>query len=170
MAITGSLPWRRFDGVVHEGIKMMGFIGFMMLVAAGYADVMKATGAVERLVEASAALMGGSRLVSTFLMLLVGLAVTMGIGTSFGTVPIIATIYVPLCAALGFSPLATAAIIGTTGALGDAGSPASDFTLGPTSGRAADGQHDHIWDTCIPTFLHDNLPLIVSRVLVALVL
>ena len=44
--------------------------------------------------------------------------------------------------------MATIAIIGTAGALGDAGSPASDSTLGPTSGLNADGQHHHIWDTC----------------------
>lgn len=48
--------------------------------------------------------------------------------------------------------MATIAIIGTAGALGDAGSPASDSTLGPTSGLNADGQHHHIWDTCVPTF------------------
>lgn len=170
MVVTGSLRWRRIDGAVQQGIKMMGFIGFVMLVAAGYADVMKATGGVESLVQASASLIGGSRLLGAFLMLLVGLGVTMGIGSSFGTVPIIATIYVPLCAALGFSPLATASIIGTAGALGDAGSPASDSTLGPTSGLAADGKHDHIWDTCVPTFLHYNIPLVLFGVIAALVL
>ena len=57
-------------------------------------------------------------------MLIFGLIVTMGIGSSFSTLPIISAIYVPLCAAMGFSPLATVAIIGTAGALGDAGSPA----------------------------------------------
>lgn len=170
MAVTGAMPWRRGDGVIHDGIKMMGFIGFVMLVAAGYADVMKATGGVSAMVTASAAMVGGSKLLGAFLMLLVGLAVTMGIGTSFGTVPVIATIFVPLCAALGFSPLATASIIGTAGALGDAGSPASDSTLGPTSGLAADGKHDHIWDTCVPTFLHYNIPLIAFGVVAAMVL
>ena len=51
-------------------------------------------------------------------MLLVGLLITMGIGSSFSTVPIIATIYVPLCIHLGFSPMATIALVGTAGALG----------------------------------------------------
>ncbi len=41
-------------------------------------------------------------------------------------------------------------------------SPASDSTLGPTSGLNADGQHDHIWDSVVPTFIHYNLPLIAS--------
>ncbi|MCG3056445.1 sodium:proton antiporter, partial [Escherichia coli] len=80
-------------------------------------------------------------------MLVIGLLVTMGIGSSFSTIPIIATIFVPLCLELGLSPLATIAIIGTAGALGDAGSPASDSTLGPTSGLSVDRQHNHIWDT-----------------------
>ena len=92
--------------------------------------------------------------------LLVGLLVTMGIGSSFSTIPIIAAIFVPLGVQLGFSPLAIVCIVGTAGALGDAGSPASDSTLGPTSGLNADGQHNHIWDSVVPTFLHYNLPLL----------
>ena len=92
--------------------------------------------------------------------LLVGLLVTMGIGSSFSTVPILAAIFVPLCVQLGFDPLATVCIVGTAGALGDAGSPASDSTLGPTSGLNVDGQHHHIWDTVVPTFIHYNLPLL----------
>ncbi|WP_408011645.1 Na+/H+ antiporter NhaC family protein [Pseudalkalibacillus sp. A8] len=82
----------------------------------------------------------------------------------------IAAVYVPLCAALGFGTLATAALIGTAGALGDAGSPASDSTLGPTSGLSVDGQHDHIWDTCVPTFLHSNIPLLIFGTIAAVVL
>ncbi len=74
-----------------------------------------------------------SKGVAAFLMLLVGLLITMGIGSSFSTVPIITSIYVPLCLSFGFSPLATVAIVGVAAALGDAGSPASDSTLGPTS-------------------------------------
>ncbi|MGE7095310.1 Na+/H+ antiporter NhaC family protein, partial [Pseudomonas fulva] len=31
--------------------------------------------------------------------------------------------------------------------------------LGPTSGLNVDGQHHHIWDTVVPTFIHYNLPL-----------
>ena len=50
------------------------------------------------------------------------------------------------------------------GALGDAGSPASDTTLGPTSGLNADGQHDHIWDTCVPTFIAYNIPLMIAGI------
>lgn len=94
-------------------------------------------------------------------MLIIGLVVTMGIGSSFATIPIIAAIFVPLAMELGLSPVATIALIGTAGALGDAGSPASDSTLGPTAGLNVDGQHNHIWDTCVPTFLCYNIPLVL---------
>ena len=105
-----------------------------------------------------------------FIMLLVGLLVTMGIGSSFGTVPILAVIYCPLGLKLGFSPEAMILLLTTAGALGDAGSPASDSTLGPTSGLNADGQHQHIWDTCVPTFLHFNVPLFIAGLIGAMCL
>ena len=124
-------------------------------------EVLQETGDVEALVKDSVALIGGNQMLGAFLMLVIGLLVTMGIGSSFSTIPIIATIFVPLCLELGMSPIATICIVGTAGALGDAGSPASDSTLGPTSGLAVDRQHDHIWDTCVPTFLHYNIPLII---------
>ena len=52
-------------------------------------------------------------------------------------------------------------VFASASALGDAGSPASGTTLGPTAGLNIDGQHEHIKDTCIPTFLHYNIALIV---------
>ncbi|NMA86096.1 MAG: Na+/H+ antiporter family protein [Tissierellia bacterium] len=170
MWIFGSFKFREIDGLMDSGIGMMGFIAFVMLVASGYGAVIRATGGVEDLVEGAAALMGGSKLIAAFLMLLIGLIITMGIGTSFGTVPIIAAIYVPLCMALGFSPAATIALVGTAGALGDAGSPASDSTLGPTAGLNVDGQHDHIRDTVIPTFIHYNIPLLIFGTIAAMIL
>src|SRR5699024_5434651 len=145
------------DRVVNEGIGMMGMIAFVMLVAAGYAHILTETGAVDELVEKTLAITGDSPFVIAFLLLAVGLLITMGIGTSFGTIPILAALYIPILSAVGMSPLASAALIGTAAALGDAGSPASDSTLGPTAGLNADGRHHHIWDTCVPTFLHYNI-------------
>lgn len=168
--LTGAVNWREADDVFSQGMKMMAMIGFIMITAQGFASVMSETGEVESLVDASAAMFGENKAAGAFVMLLVGLVVTMGIGSSFSTLPIIATIYVPLCATMGFSPAATVAIIGAAGALGDAGSPASDSTLGPTAGLNADGQHDHIRDSVIPTFLHFNLPLIAAGWVAAMVL
>lgn len=155
------VPYRNGDSIVSEGIGMMGTIAFVMLVASGFGHTLQETGAVSGLVEISSGMLGDNKPLVAFILLLVGLLVTMGIGSSFGTVPILAALYVPICVAAGFSPLATAALIGTAGALGDAGSPASDSTLGPTSGLNADGRHNHIWDTCVPTFIHYNIPLFV---------
>ncbi len=167
---TGAVRWRDADDVFTQGMRMMALIGFIMITAQGFAAVMNESGQVEPLVEATADLFAGSKPAAAFAMLLVGLVVTMGIGSSFSTLPIITAIYVPLCLAMGFSPLATVSIIGTAGALGDAGSPASDSTLGPTSGLNADGQHDHMRDSVIPTFLHYNLPLLAAGWVAALVL
>ncbi|TWI57617.1 hypothetical protein IQ22_00834 [Pseudomonas duriflava] len=169
-SVSGVVRWKEADDLFTEGMKMMAMIGFIMITAAGFAEVMKATGQVKTLVDASAAWIGNSKAVGALLMLLVGLLVTMGIGSSFSTVPIIAAIFVPLGVQLGFSPLAIVSLIGTAGALGDAGSPASDSTLGPTAGLNVDGQHNHIWDTVVPTFLHYNLPLLVFGWAAAMVL
>ncbi len=168
--ITRAIKLNEIDDLMDGGIRMMGFIAFVMLVAAGYGNVLRETGAVEALVAAVAGIVGGSKLLGALLMLLVGLLVTMGIGSSFGTIPIIAAIYCPLGVSLGFSIPAIVILIGVAGALGDAGSPASDSTLGPTSGLNVDGQHDHIWDTCVPTFLHYNIPLLIFGTIAAMIL
>ncbi|MFT7053411.1 MAG: putative histidine transporter YuiF (NhaC family) [Psychromonas sp.] len=159
--IGGVIAWKETQDVFTKGVHMMAMIGFIMIAAAGFAAVMKATGSVDALVEMLSANIGQNKPLAAILMLVVGLLVTMGIGSSFSTIPIIATIYVPLALSFGFSPMAIIALVGTAAALGDAGSPASDSTLGPTAGLNADGQHDHIWDTVVPTFIHYNLPLMV---------
>ncbi|WOD12668.1 Na+/H+ antiporter NhaC family protein [Pseudomonas sp. NyZ704] len=169
-SISGVVRWREADDVFTEGMKMMAMIGFIMIAAAGFAEVMRATGSIQTLVDSSAGIIGDNRALAALLMLLVGLLITMGIGSSFSTIPIIAAIYVPLAMQLGFSPLAIVALVGTAAALGDAGSPASDSTLGPTAGLNVDGQHNHIWDTVVPTFLHYNLPLIAFGWLAVMVL
>ncbi|MGF1694952.1 Na+/H+ antiporter family protein [Vibrio kyushuensis] len=166
----GVIAWKETQDVFTKGVHMMAMIGFIMIAAAGFAAVMKQTGGVESLVEALSTTIGDNKPLAALLMLVVGLLVTMGIGSSFSTIPILATIYVPLAAAFGFSPMATIALVGTAAALGDAGSPASDSTLGPTSGLNADGQHEHIWETVVPTFIHYNIPLIIFGWIAAMVL
>ena len=167
---SGCIRLAESDRLLTDGMRMMAFIGFVMLSASGFANVLKQTGHIEKLVEQAASLIGHNIALGALLMLIVGLLITMGIGSSFSTVPIIATIFVPLCMKLGLSPMATIAIIGAAGALGDAGSPASDSTLGPTSGLNVDGQHHHIWDTCVPTFIHYNIPVIIFAWIAAIVL
>lgn len=170
MIITGCIKYKSLDEVVNGGIGMMGFIAFVMLVAAGYGYLLKTSGAVDSLVKSASVYMQGSKAMAAFILLLVGLLITMGIGTSFGTVPIVTAIYVPLCHTIGFSVPSIILLIGIAAALGDAGSPASDSTMGPTSGLNADGQHDHIWDTCVPTFIAYDITLIIGGVIGAVIL
>ena len=162
---TGAIDHKKMDKLMNEGIGLMGYVAFVMLVAAGFALVLKETGGIETLVESATAIIGGSKILATTLMLGIGLFITMGIGTSFGTIPILAVLFVPICIKLGFSTPATIIVLSATAALGDAGSPASDTTLGPTAGLNADGQHNHIHDTCIPTFLHYNIALILFAII-----
>jgi predicted histidine transporter YuiF (NhaC family) len=169
-SVSGVVRWAETDDVFTEGMKMMAMIGFTMIAAGGFAEVITVSGEVQTLVDSSVGLIGNNKALGALLMLLVGLLVTIGIGSSFSTVPIIAAIFVPLCLQLGFSPLATVALIGAAGAIGDAGSPASDSTLGPTAGLNVDGQHNHMWDSVVPTFLHYNLPLIAFGWVAAMVL
>lgn len=189
MIALGGIKWSEIDSVMEGGLKMMAFIAFVMLAAAGYGEVLRQSGEVKNLVDSIVSLCGidlaslhtmsgeigtqasfWAKLIGASLMLIVGLLVTMGIGTSFGTIPIIAAIYVPFGLSLGFSTPAIILLIGIAGALGDAGSPASDSTLGPTSGLNVDGQHNHIADTCIPTFLVYNIPLLLAGVIGAMLL
>lgn len=72
-----------------------------MNAAAGFVEVVRETGEVKTLVDASAAWMGNGKAIGALLMPLLGLLVTIGIGSSFPTVPIIAAIFVPRGLELG---------------------------------------------------------------------
>lgn len=159
--ITGALKWSEADQVLTDGMRLMAFIGLVMIASSGFASVVTATGDVEQLVKAANDILGDNKGLAVLMMLLIGLLIDMGIGSSFATIPIIAAIFVPIGLEFGLSTAAIITLIGTAGALGDAGSPASDSTLGPTAGLNVDGQHDHIRDTCIPTFFIFNIPLII---------
>ena len=162
MLIFRVIKWKSLDEFINGGVGLMGLIAFIMLIAAGYGNIIRQTGAVGELVDSIHGLIGGSKAIGISVMLLVGLLITMGIGTSFGTIPVVAAIYIPLCIKLGVSVPGSIIVLAAAAALGDAGSPASDSTLGPTSGLNADGQHDHIMDTCVPTFIHYNIPLLIG--------
>lgn len=170
MIVLGGVSYKKVDLVFDDGLKMMGFIAFVMLVAAGYGEVLKQSGAVEDLVNSVIPFIEGNKFLAIFAMLFIGLIITIGIGTSFGTIPIIATLFCPICLELGFSASLIIFIIGVAGALGDAGSPASETTLGVSVGLNADKQHDHIKDTCIPTFIFYNGPLLIIGTFIAMFL
>jgi len=170
MMLGGAIKLKDSNKNMSDGISIMGMVSFIMLIAGGFATVVKTTGAVDSLVNAAMSMLGGSRLALVVVLILIGLIVTMGIGTSFGTIPIIALLYVPMCQQAGLSVGATTCLIACAAFLGDAGSPASDSTLGPTAGLNADGQHDHIWDTCVPTFAFYNIPLVIAGIIGGMIL
>ncbi|MBQ8634596.1 sodium:proton antiporter [bacterium] len=160
-----AVSHKKMDFLMNEGVGLMGYIAFVMLVCAGYALVLKETGGIESLVQNILPFIENSKFLAASAILLIGLLITIGIGSSFGTIPILAVLFTPLCIKLGFSTPATIILICASAALGDAGSPASDTTLGPTAGLNADGQHNHIKDTCIPTFIHFNTALIIAALI-----
>lgn len=170
MVLLRGVEFSKVNEVFDEGLKMMGFIAFVILVAAGYAEVLKESGAVKELVNSLLPWIEQNKFLSVFLMLLIGLIITMGIGTSFGTIPIIAALFCPICLELGFSTALIIFILGVGGALGDAGSPASETTMGTSIGLNADKQHDHIKDTCIPTFIFYNGSLLILGSFIAIFL
>lgn len=161
----GAVKHSKMDKLMDEGIYLMGYVAFVMLVASGFATVLKTTGGIENLVSYTTTILPANHITTAIVMLLLGLLITIGIGTSFGTIPILAVVFVPICCQMGFNVPQTIVLLAAAAALGDAGSPASDTTLGPTSGLNIDGQHNHIWDTCVPTFLHYNIALIVFAII-----
>ena len=167
---SAAVPLKEADNAFIDGMKMMAYCAFVMVAASGFAEVLRATGKIDTLVTDFAGLFVEHKAMAVLMLLVVGLLITMGIGSSFSTVPIIATFYVPLGMKMGLSPMAIAALVGTAGALGDAGSPASESTIGPTAGLNSDGQHDHIRDSVLPTFLHFNIPLVLFGWLAVMVL
>ncbi|HDH4542642.1 TPA: Na+/H+ antiporter family protein [Staphylococcus aureus] len=167
-----SRAYKRYelDAKFVEGIKIMAYIGVVILTANGFAGVMNATGDIDELVKTLTSITGDNKLFSIIMMYVIGLIVTLGIGSSFATIPIIASLFIPFGASIGLDTMALIALIGTASALGDSGSPASDSTLGPTAGLNVDGQHDHIRDTCVPNFLFYNIPLMIFGTIAAMVL
>ncbi|MDI0232540.1 Na+/H+ antiporter family protein [Staphylococcus aureus] len=168
--ISRAYNWYELDAKFVEGIKIMAYIGVVILTANGFAGVMNATGDIDELVKILTSITGDNKLFSIIVMYVIGLIVTLGIGSSFATIPIIASLFIPFGASIGLDTMALIALIGTASALGDSGSPASDSTLGPTAGLNVDGQHDHIRDTCVPNFLFYNIPLMIFGTIAAMVL
>ncbi len=151
--LLGVVKMKDMGDVVDQGIGIMGFMAFVMLTAAGFSNVLSSSGQIDALIQSTISVVGTNKLVIAIVLILVGLVLTIGTGSSFGTVPILAALYVPFAQVIGFSVGATVILIVGAATMGEAGSPASDSTLGPTAGLNADGQHDHIQDSCIPQII-----------------
>ncbi len=61
----------------------MAYIGVVILTANGFAGVMNATGDIDELVKTLTSITGDNKLFSIIMMYVIGLIVTLGIGSSF---------------------------------------------------------------------------------------
>lgn len=167
--ISGALPFSKLGDVFNKGFALMGYVAFIMLVASGFGSILRSTGGIEEMVNFALSITD-NRVLVAFAMMVVGLLITLGIGSSFGTIPIVATLFTPICLGFGFSIESIIFIIACAGVVGDTGSPASEQTLGVNVGLNVDGQCDHIKDVCVPTFIFYNIPLVVLGTVVACIL
>lgn len=161
LSFSRIFRWNEQDDVFTKGVALMAEISVVITLATGFAGVLVATGEVNTLIDLVVNYIGDNKVMGATVMILMGLFITVGFGDSFASVAILAPIYLPMALLLGFSPLASLAILGASAALGDAGSPASSITLGATAGLNADGQHDHMTDSVIPTFTHINIGMVI---------
>jgi len=170
LVLTGAIKFKEFDDTLMKGMMSSVYVCLVLMASVAYAATSKAFGQLDSLVAASADVVGGSKLFGAFFMLMLGLFITMGIGSAFSTVPIVSAVLVPLGLQLGMSPAAIIMLVAASGALGDSGSPSSNQTLVPTSAFNIDGQHDHIKDSCIPSFIFVNIPIILVCTVAAMFL
>ena len=71
LSVSGSLPLKEADAILTSGMRMMSFIGFVMIAAAGFGAVLRKTGHVESLVQTSAHIIGNNKPLAAFLMLVI---------------------------------------------------------------------------------------------------
>lgn len=161
------VSWRDFETICTKGIRDFGAIAFALMGAAGFAAVFRKYGQIDVLVSVTIDFIGGSKLLGSLAMLLLGLILTIGIGSGFAAVPIVSTIVVPMCVQMSFNTSAAILIVAASSALGDCMTPASSQTLLPTAALNLDGQHDHIRDTCLPVSLCYCIPVILAIVTAA---
>jgi predicted histidine transporter YuiF (NhaC family) len=96
LTVGSVVSWKDLDSIVMHGFRMMAVIAFVMMAAAGFSAVLRATGDIQELVVGLANSIGSNKGIAALGMITVGLVITMGIGSSFSTIHIIASIYVPL--------------------------------------------------------------------------
>jgi len=88
--VTRVIRWQQADTIFNNGIRLMSMIAFIIITSNGFAAIMNASGGIEPLGQESVAFFGDNRSLVVLTMLVIGLLVTMGIGSSFSTLPIIA--------------------------------------------------------------------------------
>ena len=64
--VTGALKWKEADNLINDGMKMMAFVGFVMIAANGFAAVLQETGHVNLLVESASEILGDNKGLAAF--------------------------------------------------------------------------------------------------------
>ena len=64
------IPQNKMDHMMNEGIYLMGYVAFVMLVAAGFASVLKESGAIEALVNNALLIMPENIILTSLLILM----------------------------------------------------------------------------------------------------
>ena len=170
LVVTGAIKIKDFPNVFKKGMSNSAFVCFVLMAAVAFAAVSKEYGQLNSLVAASAQIVGGSKFFGALFMLLLGLLITMGIGSSFSTVPIVATVLVPLGLQLGMSAASIIMLVSAAGALGDSGAPSSNQTLISTQAFNLDGLHDHIKGSCMPSFIFVNGAILIVCSIAAMII
>ncbi|WP_289781212.1 Na+/H+ antiporter NhaC family protein, partial [Campylobacter jejuni] len=80
MVVLGGVEYNKVNLVFDDGLKSMGYIAFVMLVASGYGEVLKQSGGIAELVKTSVPFMEQSYFLAILIMLAIGLLITIGIG------------------------------------------------------------------------------------------
>ena len=76
--------------------------GIMISVAHGFGKMITESGQSDVIIQWLAGHAEDGRAMASFEMILIGALIAIGIGSSFSTVPIVASVYVPLGIKLGF--------------------------------------------------------------------
>ncbi len=71
-----AVSHKNMDFLINEGVGLMGYIAFVMLVCAGYALVLKETGGIEGLINSILPFVQNSKLLAAAAMLFIGLIIT----------------------------------------------------------------------------------------------
>jgi putative amino acid transporter len=67
----GAMKFNETDLILTSGMRMMAFIGFVMIAASGFASVLRETGHIETLVASSAEWIGSNQLLAAISLLIV---------------------------------------------------------------------------------------------------
>lgn len=131
--------WYELDVKFVEGIKIMVYIGVVILIVNGFVGVMNVIGDIDELVKILISIIGDNKLFSIIMMYVIGLIVILGIGLLFVIIFIIVLLFIFFGVLIGLDIMVLIVLIGIVSVLGDLGLFVSDLILGLIVGLNVDG-------------------------------